>query len=381
MTRVSFFPAVPVVALLCWGPFAVAEERSASPDPAAEESVEETSTGESAAKTSAPVDLAALSADEVIETVNSAEFSAEQKPLDPSQDQDAKGEKEKKGKEKRPDPFIVKLQVLLDRAQASPAVIDGYDGDNVRKAIAAFQEMSGIEASGVLDEETWKALVGASEGPVLTKIKLGEDDVKGPFTPDLPTDYGEMAQLKRLGYRNAAEKLAERFHVDLDFLGQLNPKAEFEAGSEIVVPKLGEPAKGEVVRIVADKKRKQLFGYDRDDKLLVSYPATIGSSSMPSPSGTHKVSAIARNPVYSYRPDVNFKQGDNDKPLKIPPGPNNPVGAVWIDLTEPTYGIHGTPDPSKIDKTSSHGCVRLTNWSALDLAGRIKKGVPVEFVE
>ena len=205
--------------------------------------------------------------------------------------------------------------------------------------------------------------------------------MKGPFTPNVPTDYGEMAELERLGYRNAAEKLAERFHLDLDFLHQLNPKASFEAGSEIIVPQLGEPAKDEVVRIVADKKRKQLFGYSEGDKLVVAYPATIGSSDMPSPSGTHKISAVARNPVYSYRPDVNFQQGDNDKPLKIPPGPNNPVGAVWIDLTEPTYGIHGTPDPSKIDKTTSHGCVRLTNWSALDLAERVKKGVPVEFVE
>jgi lipoprotein-anchoring transpeptidase ErfK/SrfK len=334
-----------------------------------------------------PADLLALSGDELIETVNGAEFTGPLKPLAPEDKapgEDASAEAEDdapKDKRNRPDPFIVKLQVLLDRAHASPGVIDGFDGSNVRKAIWAFQAMNGMEPSGDLDEETWRALDAASPDPVLTKVKLERDDVKGPFTADLPTDYGEMAELKRLGYRNAAEKLAERFHVDLDFLHQLNPKASFEAGSEIIVPQLGEPAKDEVVRIVADKKRKQLLGYGEGDKLVVAYPATIGSSDMPSPSGTHKISAIARNPVYSYRPDVNFKQGDNDKPLKIPPGPNNPVGSVWIDLTEPTYGIHGTPDPSKIDKTNSHGCVRLTNWSALDLAGRVKKGVPVEFVE
>jgi lipoprotein-anchoring transpeptidase ErfK/SrfK len=335
-----------------------------------------------------PADLLALSADELIETVNSAKFTGPLKPLDEAEekakDEDASAEAEDaepEDKYNRPDPFIVKLQVLLDRAHASPGVIDGYDGENVRKAIRAFQEMNGMEPSGELDEETWRALGAASPDPVLTKVKLEPEDVKGPFTPKVPTDYGDMAKLERLGYRNAAEKLAERFHVDLDFLRQINPKSDFKAGSEIVVPQLGEPAKDKVVRIVADKKRKQVLGYGEDGKLVVAYPATIGSSDMPSPSGTHKISAVARNPVYSYRPDVNFKQGDNDKPLKIPPGPNNPVGAVWIDLTEPTYGIHGTPDPSKIDKTSSHGCVRLTNWSALDLAGRVEKGVPVEFVE
>jgi lipoprotein-anchoring transpeptidase ErfK/SrfK len=378
MNRLPIILAAPVLLALSWAPSAYSEESKANGG-----GVEESGTTRAQ-----PVNLLTLSGDELIETVNSAEFTGPLKPLDETenqaQDEDASAEAEEavpEEKHNRPDPFIVKLQVLLDRAHASPGVIDGYDGDNVRKAVRAVQEMNGMEPSGELDAETWRALSAASPDPILTKIKLEPEDVKGPFTPKVPTDYGEMAKLERLGYRNAAEKLAERFHVDLDFLHQINPKADFKAGSEIVVPQLGEPAKDKVVRIVADKKRKQVLGYGEDGKLVVAYPATIGSSDMPSPSGTHKISAVARNPVYSYRPDVNFKQGDNDKPLKIPPGPNNPVGAVWIDLTEPTYGIHGTPDPSKIDKTSSHGCVRLTNWSALDLAGRVEKGVPVEFVE
>jgi lipoprotein-anchoring transpeptidase ErfK/SrfK len=378
MNRLPILLAAPLLLALSWAPSSYSEESKANGGGVEEE-------GTTRAR---PVNLLALSADELIETVNSAEFTGPLKPLEnaegKAQGEGASAEAEEVvpgDKHKRPDPFIVKLQVLLDRAHASPGVIDGYDGENMRKAIGAFQEMNGMEPEGELNEETWRALAAASPDPVLTKVKLDPDDVTGPFTPKVPTDYGEMAKLERLGYRNAAEKLAERFHVDLDFLHQLNPKASFEAGSEIVVPQLGEPAKDKVVRIVADKKRKQVLGYGEGGKLVVAYPATIGSSDMPSPSGTHKVSAVARNPVYSYRPDVNFKQGDNDKPLKIPPGPNNPVGAVWIDLTEPTYGIHGTPDPSKIDKTSSHGCVRLTNWSALDLAGRVKKGVPVEFVE
>jgi len=113
----------------------------------------------------------------------------------------------------------------------------------------------------------------------------------------------------------------------------------------------------------------------------VAYPATIGSEQTPSPSGTHRVKSIASDAAYYYRPDVNFRQGKNTEPLTIPPGPNNPIGSVWIDLSEPTYGIHGTPEPSKIDKTFSHGCVRLTNWDAEELARLVKKGVEVHFLD
>jgi lipoprotein-anchoring transpeptidase ErfK/SrfK len=331
--------------------------------------------------------LTSLPPDEFVDSVNSAEFTPGMKLEEGTHDAVGSTQATDRGdggaEAGRPEQsaLVVKLQVLLDRAQASPGVIDGFSGDNLRKAITAFQEMKGLEADGDLDEETWRALAELGGDPALTKMKLTAKDVKGPYTAKIPSDYGAMARLKRLGYRDAAEKLAERFHVDVDFLRQINPKATFEAGSEIFVPVLGKPAEGEVTRIVADKGRRQLFGYGREGKLIVSYPATIGSPDLPSPTGTHKVSGIARNPVYNYDPDLNFKQGNNNHKLKIPPGPNNPVGVVWIDLTEPTYGIHGTPEPSRIDKTNSHGCIRLTNWSALDLAARVKKGVPVEFVE
>ena len=114
---------------------------------------------------------------------------------------------------------------------------------------------------------------------------------------------------------------------------------------------------------------------------MAAYPATIGSSDTPSPSGTHTVARVVLNPDYTYNPNINFKQGDNHEILKIPPGPNGPVGIVWIALSKPTYGIHGTPDPSKIGKTESHGCVRLTNWDAQELARVVKPGVVVEFAD
>nr|WP_324288528.1 L,D-transpeptidase [Hoeflea alexandrii] len=116
-------------------------------------------------------------------------------------------------------------------------------------------------------------------------------------------------------------------------------------------------------------------------KLLAAYPATIGSSDTPSPSGDVTIERVAHNPGYTYNPKINFKQGNNDKILQVPPGPNGPVGTVWIALSKPTYGIHGTPEPSAIGKTQSNGCVRLTNWDAEELAGMVTPGVTVSFIE
>ncbi|MBM6593228.1 L,D-transpeptidase family protein [Microvirga pudoricolor] len=279
-------------------------------------------------------------------------------------------------------PAILKLQVMLKRAHASPGVIDGYYGDNVAKAISAFEAMQGLPVNGILDAQVWSALESLDPSPPLVTYVIQPQDVAGPFVPDLPKDYAELAKLETLAYRNAAEALAEKFHMDEDVLRQINPDVTFtEAGATITVANVGKPASRKVARLVADKVKKQLFGYDAMGALVVSYPATIGSAAMPSPSGVHAVKAVAVNPEYWYRPKVNFQQGNNTQALRLPPGPNNPVGAVWIGLDKPTYGIHGTPEPSKIDKTNSHGCVRLTNWDAKELVRLVEPGVPVEFLE
>ncbi len=172
----------------------------------------------------------------------------------------------------------------------------------------------------------------------------------------------------------------ERFHMDTKLLVALNPNADFrQAGTAIWVAAVdGAPVTGKVTRIVADKTERQVRAYDAQNRLIVAYPATIGSEENPSPSGEHLVSAVARDPVYYYDPG-NFIQNGNTEKLQLPPGPNNPVGSVWIDLTEPSYGIHGTPEPTKIGKTASHGCVRLTNWDAEELAGLVEPGVVVSF--
>jgi lipoprotein-anchoring transpeptidase ErfK/SrfK len=259
-------------------------------------------------------------------------------------------------------PGLVKVQVLLDRAAASPGVIDGLDGEN---------------------QALWDALGRDAGEPVLKRHRITEEEARTAVAPDLSRDYAELARRRDIPFRTHAEMFAERFHMDEDLLKALNPDAAFDrAGTEIVVAAPGEPRRREsrLLRVVVERSGA-VRALGRDRRLIAFYPATVGSAQNPSPRGTHRVKGVARNPTYYYNPDVNFVQGNNRERLQLPGGPNNPVGTVWIDLSEPTYGIHGTPEPSEIDKTSSHGCVRLTNWDAEELAGLVHTGLTVEFTD
>jgi lipoprotein-anchoring transpeptidase ErfK/SrfK len=169
--------------------------------------------------------------------------------------------------------------------------------------------------------------------------------------------------------------------MDEDFLIALNPDAAFAEGETISVVDPGEPLDRDVKYIRVLKRLSRLSAYDTAGRLVADYPVTIGSDTMPSPEGIVRVIAIAHDPTYHYDPEVNFQQGENTDPLILPPGPNGPVGSVWIDLSRPTYGIHGTPEPSVLFQKSSHGCVRLTNWDAQELAATVREGTVVEFVE
>jgi lipoprotein-anchoring transpeptidase ErfK/SrfK len=248
--------------------------------------------------------------------------------------------------------------------------------------VAAVETMLGLPVDGLVDKQVWSTLELTHSAPPLTEYLITDKDVAGPFVPEIPKNYAEMAKLERLAYRDTIEMLAEKFHMDESLLRQLNPDANFsQAGTTIVVADVAGPASAKVVKLVADKGKKRLLGYDANDTLVVSYPATIGSSDLPSPDGTHLVKTIATDPEYWYRPKVNFQQGNNAQALRLAPGPNNPVGSAWIGLDKPTYGIHGTPAPNKIDKTSSHGCIRLTNWDVRELVKLVQPGVTVEFLE
>lgn len=322
--------------------------------------------------------MAAASADELSrEAVEDATF-AEADPLPPADQQT---------------PLAFKLQVLLDRAGISPGILDGYYGMNVEVAVRTFAEREGMEADGELDGELWERL-GGDDAEVLTEYEIRPEDVEGPFVDAIPDSFEAMAQMDRLAYTGAEELLAEKFHMPIDVLRALNPDADLStAGTSIVVAAVRddldldeaeqEDRRGElsgtVVRIEVDKQAEQVRGYDSDGRLRVAYPATVGSEQTPSPSGVTQVVAVVREPNYTYTPESDVE--GPDEALRLPPGPNGPVGSIWIDLDKEGYGIHGTPDPAKIRRQQSYGCVRLTNWDAEELADLVQKGVKVEFLE
>ncbi len=279
--------------------------------------------------------------------------------------------------------LLVKLQVLLDRAHASPGEIDGTLGENTRKAIAAYAEMKGLGSTEQVTEEVWHAITESETEPALVSYKITEKDTHGPFSKKIPEDFRAKASMDRLGYTSPRELLAEKFHMSQELLRKLNPVASFDKeGEEIVVANVERDSlSGKISRIKVDATRQRVEAYGEGDKLVAIYPATVGSEDRPTPKGEFKVTKITENPVYHYDPALHLRGVHVDEKLDIPPGPNNPVGAVWIDLSAEGYGIHGTPDPDKISKSASHGCIRLTNWDALTLAKHLSKGTPVPIEE
>jgi lipoprotein-anchoring transpeptidase ErfK/SrfK len=298
------------------------------------------------------------------------------------------------------DPATVKAEILLDRAGFSPGVIDGRGGENFKKALAAFQRANGLDPAGRLDPATWDKLASSADQPVLTDYAITADDLKGPFIPNQPRRLEDMAGLPHLGYTGAHEELAERFHMSEDLLRQLNPSANLaQEAARIVVANVtplapratqtsgnassakGEGGKRTAARIEVDKGERAVRALDRDGGLLAYFPASVGSAEKPAPSGSFKVTRVSYNPVYHYDPKFAFKGVKARARFEVKPGPNNPVGLAWIDLSAPSYGIHGTPNPDAISKTQSHGCVRLTNWDVMTLAGMVRRGTPVDFVD
>jgi len=275
---------------------------------------------------------------------------------------------------------VVRAQILLARAHFSCGEIDANFGTNLDKTVRAFQGDRKLPVTGVVDGATWAAL-NADTAPPITAYTTTQEDVQGPFTA-VPSDMKEQAKLPVLGYTSAMEALSERFHASPALMHALNPNTKLDqAGVQLNVPNVLTMPPGLVARVVVSKGESSVRALDTDGKLLAFYVATTGSEHDPLPVGEWKINGVARNPKFHYNAELFWDAKNTGDRATIQPGPNNPVGLVWIDLSKEHYGIHGTPQPDRVGHTFSHGCIRLTNWDAVELAAIVKPNTPATLQE
>jgi lipoprotein-anchoring transpeptidase ErfK/SrfK len=278
-------------------------------------------------------------------------------------------------------PAVLRAQILLDRAGFSPGEIDAANGANLRSAIRGFQTAHQLAGTGELGHDTWAVLNMDSE-PALMDYVISAEDIAGPFKK-IPSDMIQKAELDLLDYESPLELLGEKFHVSPKLLSRLNPGKTFDReGERILVPNVqGRPDSRKASSVVVRKSDMTVSALDENGQVFAQFPASAGSEHDPLPIGKWKINGVGRNPVFHYNPILFWDADPKHSRAKIAPGPNNPVGLVWIDLSKPHYGIHGTPEPSTVGHTQSHGCIRLTNWDAARLAALVSPGLPAILVE
>jgi lipoprotein-anchoring transpeptidase ErfK/SrfK len=274
-------------------------------------------------------------------------------------------------------PDTLSVQVMLQRAGHSPGVLDGTQGTNTRRAIASFERANDLPVDGIADPRMLEVLKVPPRAELLQDYTVKAADVERLAA--VPQGMAEQSKLPHLGFETALEALAEKFHMSQGLMERLNPGADFaSAGAALkVVAPVARDLPAKVAKIEVDKVGSELRAFDASGELLASYPATVGSPDFPSPTGEMEVRAVAATPTYYFNPEGRL--WGPDERLTIAAGPNNPVGSTWIDLSRPGYGIHGTPRPELIGKTSSHGCVRLTNWDVAQLSRAVTTETAVVF--
>ncbi|HET9336715.1 MAG TPA: L,D-transpeptidase family protein [Sphingomicrobium sp.] len=363
--------------------------------------------------------LLSLAACEVRETGGEKAPIATAAPVDPMGSNDDPAATQPPEDKPRP---LMQAQVVLDRLGFTPGVIDGKMGMSTVNALKGFQEARELQITGELDEPTMQALAEWKHIPATRVVTIPPEFANDRFV-EIPEEREEQAKLDRMGYESLGEKIAERFHTTDEVLAELNPQLagvsvpadgasgnqasatpaiEYRAGMQLRVPNIGadsfDPSavkdrkwadtlrllgvgtdQPKAATIEVDKSDQVLRVLDGQGKLLAQFTATMGSTQFPLPLGTWKILGIGHNPPWQYDPALLATADKDDPKLEIPPGPNSPIGVVWIDLSKEHYGIHGTDEPSRIGRVESNGCIRLTNWDAARLAQMVSPGIQAVF--